>query len=123
MKMKYYFDDDSCLANVTFDGLTGREYVTSTKDALNVMKIKNPAIDFCADAKAGIYNDVSDEEYKKMLKTIKCIKDLWCYPGDPKDKMQSEMNVLTLLANAIELISRQSVQLRSFQDHERKVQS
>ena len=39
MKMTYYFDEDACLKDVEFDGLTGREYVTSTKDALNVMKI------------------------------------------------------------------------------------
>lgn len=116
MKMTYYFDEDACLKDVEFDGLTGREYVTSTKDALNVMKIKNPAIDFSDDVKRGVYDDVSDEEYKEMLETVKCMKDLWHYPGDPKDRIQSEMNVLMLLANAIELISRQSVQLRSAQD-------
>lgn len=114
MKMMYCFNDDTSLDQVMFDGLTGREYVTSTKDALNVMKIKNPAMDFCADAKAGVYDDVSDEAYQQMLQTIKCVKNLWHCPGDPEDSAKPEMSVLMLLANAIELVSRQEVELRKY---------
>ena len=117
MELPYRFTDDSSLADVVFMGLTGREYVTSTKDALNVMKIKNPAVDFQECLKAGDFNDVPDEEYKQMLDTIKCIKDLWRYPDEPADSQtQYDMNILALLANAIELISRQNVELRKYRE-------
>lgn len=114
MKLKYDFDDDSSLKGVAFDGLTGCEYVISTKDALNVMKIHNPAMDFSQDAKGGLYDEVSDEEYEQMLYTVKCVKELWRYPGD--SGVREEMNILMLLANAIELISRQDVQLRKYRE-------
>lgn len=118
MRMTYCFGDDFCLSDVAFDGLTGREHVTSTKEALNAMKVKNPALDFSSDVKSGLYDSVPDEEYEGMLETIKRVNDLWRYPGDPEDKIRSEMNVLTLLANAIELISRQSLQLQSCPEEE-----
>ncbi len=115
MNMIYTFDADSSLKGVQFDGLTGREYVTSTKDAINVMKVKNPAILFSGDAKAGTYDETPDEEYEQMIYTIRTIKELWRYPGEPKDAgMKNEMNILMLLANAIELISRQDVELRKY---------
>ena len=33
--------------------------------------IKNPAIEFSEDAKQGKYNDLSDEEYEKLLQEVK----------------------------------------------------
>lgn len=113
MDMIYDFSGDSSLEGVRFNGLTGQEYVKSTKEALNVMKIKNPAILFKEDAKAGAFNEVSDEKYEQMLYTIKTISTLWHYPGEPDgNSMANEMNILMLLANAIELISRQDVEIR-----------
>lgn len=116
MRMTYRFGNGFCLTDVAFDGLTGREYVTSTKEALNLMKIKSPALDFSADVREGIYDDVLDEEYEEIVETIRFVKDLWRYPEDPEDVIQTEMNVLTLLANAMEVISRQYVQLKSRQE-------
>ena len=46
----------------------------------------------------------------EALDTVGCIRNLWHYPDD--STLISEMNVLTLLANAIELISRQDAALR-----------
>lgn len=116
MEMRYRVNEnDYSLENVTFAGLTGHEYVVSTKDALNVMKIQNPATQFSADAKAGYYDKFSDEEYEEILAAIKCVSSLWHYPGEPKDcQAQYEMNILTLLANAIELISQQNTELREY---------
>lgn len=107
MEIKFQFSKDYAMEKVMFEGLSGREYVTSTKDAVNVMKVRNPAVDFSRDVKAGLYDDLSDEEFQKALDTMRCINSLWHYPGDPESEFQCEMNVLMLLANAIELLSRQ----------------
>lgn len=115
MELKYRFNADYAMEDVVFEGLTGREYVTSTKDALNVMKIRNPAVDFSEEAKEGFYDHLSDEEYQEALDTINCIQQLWCYPEERGAHTgKYEMNILMLLANAIELISRQDVQLRRY---------
>lgn len=46
MDMIFDFDSRQGLTNVRFDGLTGCEEVTSVKQALNLMKIRNPAVTF-----------------------------------------------------------------------------
>ena len=119
MEVTYRFSDDFSVEDVVFEGLSGLEYVTSTKDALNVMKLRNPAVDFSRNAKEGVYDELSDDEYQQALDTIKCISDLWRYPGESgEDSAKYEMNVLSLLANAIELISRQDVELRRYREEE-----
>ncbi len=119
MEVTYRFSDDFSMEDVVFEGLSGLEYVTSTKDALNVMKLRNPAVDFSRNAKEGVYDELSDDEYQQALDTIKCISDLWRYPGESgEETAQYEMNVLSLLANAIELISRQDVELRRYREEE-----
>lgn len=113
MELTFTFDKDYVMENIVFDGLNGREYVTSTKDALNVMKLKNPAVDFTRDVKRGVYDSLSDEEYERALGAIECVSRLWRYPDEPEDRStEYEMNVLALLANAIRLISRQNALLR-----------
>ncbi len=115
VKIKYRFNNEYSVEDVIFDGLNGREYVTSTKDALNVMKIENPAVDFTEDVKAGHYDDLTDEEYQQALDMIKCISKLWRCPGEPEETASRyDMNILSLLANAIEMIGRQDVQLRRY---------
>ena len=119
MEVTYRFSDDFSMEDVVFEGLSGLEYVTSTKDALNVMKLRNPAVDFSRNAKEGVYDELSDDEYQQALDTIKCISDLWRYPGESgEDSAKYDMNVLSLLANAIELISRQDVELRRYREEE-----
>lgn len=116
MELHYKFNKDYSMENVVFDGLNGREYITSTKDALNLMKIKNPALAFCEEAKAGLYDSISDEEYQQALDTIQCVKSLWRYPGEAEGTSRTEMNILMLLANAIELVSRQNAELRQYRE-------
>lgn len=115
MELSYEMREDGSVVNTCFEGLNGCERVTSVKQALTMLKVKNPAIRFAEDAKAGRYDSVSDEEYERILSTVECISLLWRYDGDePADKStRQEMNVLMLLANAIETISRQNVRLRS----------
>lgn len=110
MELLFDFDSSQGIANVEFHGLDGTESVTSVKDALRLLKIKNPAVNFADAVKSGAYNDVSDAEYKRMLDTMTFISDLWRYPDTPPEaKTEYEMNALTLLANAIEALSRLNV--------------
>lgn len=120
MELSYEMCEDGSVINARFEGLNGCEHITSVKQALTMLKVQNPAVDFANAAKAGMYDAVSDEEYARMLSAVECISLLWRYDGDePADKStRAEMNVLMLLANAIELISRQNVRLHDLQDWE-----
>lgn len=54
---------------------------------------------------------MTDEEYSQMLDTIKFLQELWHYPDEPGEAPKKyEMNVLMLLANAIEALSRLNAQ-------------
>ena len=113
MQLKNKFGPDGLITGVWFDGLNGQERVTSVSQALTKLRVQNPAVVFAKDAKAGLFDEASDEEYNAMLRSVECIAMLWRYKGDaPGDKStRREMNVLTLLANAVELICRQSAEL------------
>ena len=111
MDMVFDFDQRQGLASVGFHGLDGTESVTSIKDALRLLKIRNPAVNFANAVKHGAYNDEPDAEYKRMLDTITFISELWRYPDSPAEaKTAYEMNALMLLANAIEALSTFNVQ-------------
>lgn len=43
MELLFDFDERQWLTNVRFSGLDGSESVTSIKDALSLLKIRNPA--------------------------------------------------------------------------------
>lgn len=115
MELKYDFGPDGNIINIQFDGLNGRERITSVKQALSTLQVKNPALAFTRDVKAGLYDSIPDEEYNNMLCSVNCISLLWRYKEDePAGKStQADMNVLMLLANAIELISRQNLELQN----------
>ena len=104
MELIYEFDPSQRIVNARFEGLDGT--VTSVKDALCLLKIRNPAVKFAETVQSGGYNDTSDAEYERMLNTLEFISGLWRYPDAPKEaKTEYEMNVLTLLAAAIEALS------------------
>ncbi len=112
MELSYEVAGDGSLTNIRFDGLDGRECVSSVKEALGVLKITNPAVTFTAHCKTGLYDNISDAEYDRLLKTIEYVSLLWQY-GDNPDGGSTEyaMNPLMLLANAIEMISSQAAKL------------
>lgn len=114
MELQYDVTSDGSIANVRFDGLDGCERVTSVKQALTVMQVDNPAIGFTRNAKAGLYDRISDTDYYRMLATVERIALLWRYDDDqPPDKStQQSLNALTLLANAISMIGQMHAQLR-----------
>lgn len=114
MELKYDVNSDGIIVNAQFDGLTGCERVSSLKQALELLQVKNPAVIFTQDAKNGVYDHISDKEYYRMLSAVEAISLLWRYEGDqPKDKStQPSLNVLMLLANAVELISRMYLLIR-----------
>ena len=102
MKMSFQVNPDATIRDVEFTGCTGLELVHNVKEALAMLRVENPALDFSEAAKAGAYNALSDEEYQQLLSTIKRIANLFHYPDDPGNAKQwAQMNVLTLLANAI----------------------
>ena len=112
MKLLYEFDASQNIINARFDGLDGCESVSSVKEALGLMQIVNPAVAFADAVKSGMYLDVSDEAYQRMLNNIKRISLLWHYPDDPADSQtRYQLNALMLLANAIEVISKQDTQI------------
>ncbi len=111
MDLIFDFDHRQGIVNVRFDGLDGSEDVTSVKEALGLMKIRNPAVTFSEDIHRGAFDKVPDAEYDRMLETIKYISSLWYYAGEPEDdKPKYEMNALMLFANAIEALSQLNVQ-------------
>ncbi len=111
MDLIFDFDHRQGIVNVRFDGLDGAEDVTSVKEALGLLKIRNPAVTFSEDVHRGAYDKVPDAAYNRMLETIKYLSSLWYYTGEPGDaKPKSEMNALMLLANAIEALSQFNVQ-------------
>ena len=117
MQLKYKFGTDGLMTDAWFAGLngSGSERVTSVSEAITRLRVENPAVTFTRAAKAGLYNKVSDEEYDSMLRSINCISVLWRYKGDKPvgETTRKKVNVLTLLANAIELLTRQNIQLES----------
>ena len=105
MDILFDFDTWRCIHNVRFEGLDGTEPVTSVKDALERMKIRNIATTFAENVQALKYDDMTDEEYERMLEHVKFLCTLWRYPDAPRGAPQEyEMNALMLLANALELL-------------------
>ena len=113
MKMKFKFNADGLITDTWFDGLNGSDRVTSVSEAMTKLRVKNPAVVFTEEAKAGAFDELSDEVYNAILRSVECIALLWRYKGDtPANKStRIETNVLTLLANAMELLTRQNIQL------------
>ena len=118
MQLKYKFSADGLMTDIWFDGLDESEPVTSVSQDMTKLRVKNPAVVFTEEAKAGVFDEISDEEYYSLLSSIECIAMLWRYTGDkPADKStRMEVNVLTLLANAINLLTQQNIQLKKLTD-------
>ena len=106
MDMLFDFDQYQGITNVRFDGLDGSESVTSVKDALNRMKVRNPATTFAEAVRQGAYDKTTDEEYTRMLATVEYLSSVWRYTDEPGEAPPKyEMNALMLLANALERLS------------------
>lgn len=104
MKMNYRFTEDFCMEDVSFEGLSGQEFAGSLKEALGILKVENPVAGLREDIKKGRYKD---EELESVLEVVKRISSLWHNPKkQSSSKEEGEMNVLMLLAAALELISR-----------------
>lgn len=68
---------------------------------LSSKKMKNPAVVFTQEAKAGKYNDLSDEEYTAKMEQVKKESQIW------EDKQEADL--LTLYFNATEMLPRNSI--------------
>ena len=118
MQLKYKFGADGLMTDIWFDGLDESEPVTSIGQTMAKLRVINPAVVFTKEVKAGLFDEVSDKEYSSMLSSIECIAMLWRYTGDrPVDRStRMEVNVLTLLANAINLLTQQNIHLKNLID-------
>ena len=106
MDLIFDFDRSQGITNVRFDGLDGSENVTSVKEALGMLKIRNPTVTFAEATSNGVYDNTPSTEFTKMLETVKYISKLWQYLGAPKEALlEYEMNPLMILASAIEALS------------------
>ncbi len=111
MDLIFDFDNRQGITNVRFDGLDGTEEVKSVKEALGLMKIRNPAVTFSEDVHRGTFDKVPDAEWNRILETVRYISSLWYYATDPGETPPKfEMNALMLLANALEALSQFNVQ-------------
>ena len=68
---------------------------------LTSKKLKNPAVEFAKDAKAGKFDNISDEEYNEKLEDVEKRAVLW------EDK--PELDLLTLYFNATEHLPKNSM--------------
>ncbi len=111
MEMDWKFNQDGSLEHITFQGLNGSEFVGNLKSALDLLKIKNPTSTFADRVKTGEFDNMLDDEYCMIYRAIDSVSSLWYYPDvqEEDELAQCEMNVLMLLANAIEVISKQDV--------------
>lgn len=109
MTMNFQYDDYGSLEHITFHGLDGRESVGNLKNALEQLKIDNPMRSFHDRLKAGEFDNIPDDEYLQIADAVKFVSSLWRYPDAQIGELaQPEMNVLMLLANAIESASKQN---------------
>lgn len=63
-------------------------------------EIRNPTITFTEAAKAGVYNQLSDEEYNAILNAIKSLNHLW-FDKD-KNKSMSSASIFELLIRLLD---------------------
>ena len=108
MTMNFKYNEDGSMEHITFQGLNGSEFSGNLKSALELLKIENPVIAFNDKVKAGECDNMSDDEFAKLLNAMKFVSSLWRYPDAKEGEAENrEMNVLMLLANVIEVASRQ----------------
>ena len=111
MKMDFQYDYGS-LERIAFEGLNGCETVRDMKNALELLKIENPKRTFQERVRAGEYDDTPEDEYLQIVDAVEFIATLWRYPDAKTGELaQPAMNVLMLLANAIEMCSKQNATL------------
>lgn len=112
MKMNFNYDNYGSLEHITFEGLNGCETVRDMKNALELLKIENPKCTFHDRVKAGEFDDTPDDEYMQIVSAVDFVATLWRYPDAQEGELaQPAMNVLMLLANAIEVCSKQNATL------------
>ena len=75
MWLKYSLDKDFLPAHIHIMPSVG-EAPTNLHNISSRLIIDNPAVQFTTDAKAGLYNQYSDEDYAKMLQAYSSSKNL-----------------------------------------------
>ncbi len=119
MKLYYEFNEDGTIQGAAFTGCSGLERVSTVKGALGVLQVDNPLIVFREAVHDGKFDGIPDEEYDRLFSTVKCLAGLFRFPDDPPDaKAQRQMNVLSLLANAVTKVVELDVALREYEEEQ-----
>lgn len=95
---------DETVLETKLDEMWGRVTLYNTYQLfvqLTSKKMKNPAVEFTKKAKAGEFEDMSDEEYKEKLAEVEQQSKLW------EDK--PEIDLLTLYFNATDALPTNSM--------------
>ena len=77
MVMEFGYNGDGSLKNITFSGLSGREFTGNVKNALELLKIENPARVFMDRVKAGEFDTMPEDEYQQVLSAVEFVASLW----------------------------------------------
>ncbi len=119
MRLRYEFNEDGTIRGAAYTGCSGLERPGNGKETLRVLQVDNPIVAFREAVQRGKYSDLPDEEYDQRLDSIRCISDLFHFPDDPPDaKAQRQLNVLSLLANAITKLVELDVAVRRYEEAE-----
>lgn len=94
MQFDLSYDDEKFLDLTIVPGM--REDPDILHDYANRLKIKNPAVGFADMARAGLFNEMSDEDYDNALRRMKLVSTFF--------NSKSEANVFHVLAEAMKYI-------------------
>ncbi|MCR5502153.1 MAG: hypothetical protein K6F53_04035 [Lachnospiraceae bacterium] len=94
MKFDLNYDDENFLDLMIAPEM--RENPDTLHDYAGRLKIRNPALDFAEMAKAGRFNDMSDEDYEIALRRIKTVSSFFSNKPDA--------NIFHILAESIKYI-------------------
>ena len=82
------------------------------KNAMELLKVDNPKRTFRDRVKVGEFDNTPEDEYQQIVNAVEFVATLWRYPDAQVGELaQPEMNVLMLLANAIQVASKQNATL------------
>lgn len=119
MRLRYEFNDNATIRGASFAGCSGLERVGNVKEALRFLQVDNPLVAFRKAVERGKFCDLPDEEYDQLLDTVKCISGLFHFPDDPPEAQpMPQMNVVSLLANAITKMVELDVTLRQYEEEQ-----
>lgn len=119
MELKYEYDKNGNLSNIVLLGVNGFEAVSSVKEAVEMMAIKNTARSFTINYRLGGYANMSKEDIEKEAAVANILAELWRRLDEP-DVMQTELNIAMLLVNSLVMNVRQAKEIEQLKKSQPK---